>query len=186
MDEVKGDTVELTNSNLKITEQNFLNYVCGYLLSKCLRKHSNCPICENYAQKNIKASKDASMFYIQCRAYDKNNNKLCTPPISFINYISQLDKLFFERFYIIATGQNVIQEYVKLFSAKKNYSHPCSNFPYTYLLKLYTRIRLFYTLKFININFKSQKGASKRIVFNTEIPKNEPKSNRKIDILSHK
>ena len=186
LDEVKGDTVELTNSNLKITEQNFLNYVCGYLLSKCLRKHSNCPICENYAQKNIKASKDASMFYIQCRAYDKINNKLCTPPISFINYISQLDKLFFERFYIIATGQNVIQEYVKLFSAKKNYSHPCSNFPYTYLLKLYTRIRLFYTLKFININFKSQKGASKRIVFNTEIPKNEPKSNRKIDILSHK
>lgn len=132
------------------------------------------------------------MFYIKYRAYDKNNNVLCTPHNTFINYIRKLEKLFFSRFYILAMNSDIVKSYVQLFAENIDYVHPCPQFPYYYLLKLNTRVRLFYTLKFININFTSQKGHQKNIIINyqeLDEKTNEALAkshNRKVIILTHK
>lgn len=137
-----------------LPEQNAFKYICGYLIDKCLRKHS-CQICEQFATANKKL--DESNIFIHFKAYDTDESTfghLKTPEEVFCRYIYQLEHLFFRNFNesICSNPGNTL--YKKL-SEIPTFRHPCSNFPIQYLFKLFIRFRIFYVLKYNNRMFKS-------------------------------
>lgn len=78
-----------------LPEQNAFKYVCGYLINKCLQKHS-CDICLKFSKENDDL--DDSNLFIHFKAYNKEYNlfgALKTPCENFYNYIYKLETLFF-------------------------------------------------------------------------------------------
>lgn len=157
-------TVTVTDTdyqNLDILEQNFMRYVCGYLIKKCLSVHK-CETCEGYAKSITQL--DDSTFYCYLRSYDNRSDtfgKLYMPHNNFVHLISHLDSAFRERFENISTETSVVRNFANLFSLI-SYKHPCDNFPIKYCIMLYSRVRLYYLLKYINRNFKTQTIADQK------------------------
>ena len=132
-------------------ETNFKRYFAGYLMKKCLSIHS-CQICEAYA-KTYQKLDDTSLFCYY-KAYDNSNldlfGSLNMPHDNFVKYVSLLETLFQLNFESIAIEKNIIKTFEGIF---KN-TRFSEKFPLQYLIKLFARVRLFYTLKYINRNFK--------------------------------
>lgn len=141
-----------------VLEQNFIRYVCGYLINKCLAIHS-CDICLQFSKAHNEL--DDSTFYCYFRAYENCLNEtfgnLKMPDNKFIYFIASLENCFRNSFEELVTQKNIIQKFVNLYN-RFIFEHPCEKFPHEYLLRLYSRMRLFYTLKEINRNFKTQKN----------------------------
>lgn len=135
--------------------KNFQTYLCGYLIRKCLQVHT-CPICNSYAHQ-VEEMSDTTLF-CYFKAYETGNHSnfgnLMMPNDGFVTYVSKLEVLFQREFENICTKETIIWHLINL-GREIKYEHPCEKFPATYLLKLYVRLRLFYTLKLINRNFKS-------------------------------
>lgn len=155
-----------SNDILKVTDINVFTYICGYLVKKCLKMHS-CDICERYA--NSGRSLSTNTLYCYYRAYDKSDDnlfgKLHLPHPDFIQFVKSLENLFFERFYDLVPSVHVIKNFYEIFLTIY-FNHPCDAFPFEYCIKLYARVRFFFTLKFINRKFKTQKGHAKYIILN--------------------
>lgn len=149
---------------MDVNEQDAFRYICGYIIRKCLAKHS-CEICLQYARSYIDLN-DTS-YYCFFRAYNSTKDKpfgnLCMPNNDFVVYVKMLENLFFSKIEELIVQKHVIRTLITIFKDVK-FSHPCLHFPYDYLLKLYARVRLFYSLKFINKRFKSQPGHKKTII----------------------
>lgn len=142
--------------NLLTVEGNGLVYVSGYLLRKCMIKHS-CDICLNFCST---VSTDISTRFCELKAYNNSPGQfgsLIVPPKNFVEYIISLENLFVLNFNSLCIKENIGHNLTTLFS-KVPFTHPCSEFNYKYLLSLYTRIRIFYTLKYANRKFKIQPG----------------------------
>lgn len=149
--------------NMPISEENAFTYICGYLLKRCFAKHM-CEACERIlSEKN--SDLNILKLYSYFRAYDNTENtfgSLHIPSSLFLQYIKEMHVKFFENFSIIKKS-NVVQNFTKIIS-EIEFSHSCPNFPKNYLIKLYVRVRLFYTLKFINRDLKEQRKHKKKIM----------------------
>lgn len=150
-------------------EQNAIRYICGYLIKKCLNVHT-CQKCEEFA--NAHQNLDETTLYSQFRAYQTKNletfGKLYMPQDNFFYYVCELEQIFVENFEKTAVLDNVLTTLIELYKAV-HFQHPCEDFPHNYLLRLYSRMRLFYCLKFINRNFRTtdegKKMQRKRIIW---------------------
>ena len=152
---------------LDLVEKNSIRYICGFLIRKCLKKHS-CTICEGYSIDHVEFE-DSTIFCF-LKAYQNQNSNfgnLKLPHNNFIFYVCSLEAIFNEHFQIIVLQKNVIQ---KLLTEAEltTFKHPCSRFPHLYLKKLFFRMRLYYTLKFINHNFRSSNNPNKMIIWRHE------------------
>lgn len=149
---------------MDLTEQNAFQYICGYLMRKCIDKHS-CDVCLVYAKQYIDL--DSTSYYCFFRAYNSTEDNLygslLMPNDEFIEYVKKLEYCFFDNIKKLMVQQKIIQKLISICNSIE-FSHPCPQFPLQYLIKLYCRVRLFYTLKFINRNFKSQAGHKKMII----------------------
>lgn len=150
----KIDNSYQTESTL---DANFKRYFAGYLMKKCLNVHS-CPICIVYA-KAYHALDDTSLFCYY-KAYENANldsfGNLNMPHNDFVKFISLLEVIFQLNFENISIQMNVIKLFESICKST-TFSHPCEKFPLSYLIKLFGRVRLFYTLKTINRKFKTVK-----------------------------
>lgn len=150
--------------NLCIPAKNALAHVSGYLIKKCLEKHS-CHVCLNYARDQNEL--DQSLLFTYFKAYQNEENSnygnLTVPPDQFVNYINELDNIFISEFPIISVKNNVGKELSNV-----PFDHPCPDFDIDFLKKLYIRLRIFHALKTLNKNVLSA-----------------PRKNRKLDILLH-
>lgn len=138
---------------MDILEKNFMRYVCGYLIKKSLSVHK-CETCEQYAKSITEL--DDSTFYCYLRSYDNSTDtfgNLKMPHDNFVHLISYLDCTFRENFEKISTETSVIRNFANLFNLI-SYKHPCVNFPLKYFIMFYSRVRLYYLLKYINRSFK--------------------------------
>lgn len=152
---------------MRIGEINSIVYTCGYFIRKCLRQHK-CKLCLEYADanksKNVRLN---SQFYCYYKAYEFDDNNafgnLYMPHDNFINYVEKLSRIFFEKIGTIILSTSVISQLVTEFS-KVDFSHPCPDFPKSYFLKLFSRVTLFYTLKFANKKFKAQPAHKKVVI----------------------
>lgn len=150
--------------DMEVPEQNALSWVAGYFVKKCLDKH-NCLTCVSYAKTTKMLEEDTLLSYF--RAYKNKNQDLYgnlkTPPTAFYSYIKKLDVTFCDLFPKIAVeaqvGQNIKKELEKI-----PFTPPCTEFPMNYLLNLFTRVRIFYTLKFLNRNFRNKARKNQKIV----------------------
>lgn len=138
-----------------ILEKNFIRYVCGYLLKKCLEKHQ-CEVCTNYAK--AREELDDSSIYIYFKAYENGKGdifgNLNNPHDDFVNFVSNLEIIFQQNFEKFILETDVCKHFFNLCS-NLNYFHPCMYFPKTFVILLYIRLRLYYTVKDINRNFKN-------------------------------
>lgn len=149
--------------------QNPFKYVCGYLLRKALNVH-HCQTCVNFSKEC--EDLDTSQLLTYFKAYDNKKSMyggLRTPSEQFINFIYNLEKQFVSHFDDICITTGISHSFLKIFKTIP-LNHPCSDFPLLYILKLFIRLRIFYTIKYANRDLKNKK---------------QDKKNRKILILSH-
>lgn len=151
-----------------IHEQNSLRYICGYLIRKCLKIHS-CDICNNFATQHEEL--DETSIFCHLKAYENTERStfgnLKMPAKNFLKFITSLENIFFTNFEKLVLEKNCLNLFVNLYE-RVDFDHPCTSFPRAYLIKLYSRMRLYYTLKFINRNFVNnnlEKSRRKTIVW---------------------
>ncbi|XP_011860021.1 PREDICTED: transposable element P transposase isoform X2 [Vollenhovia emeryi] len=160
-------TDDVDYQKLDLLEKNSIKYVCRFLMNKCLKKHS-CSICENYVIDDVEFH-DATIFSF-CKTY-QNNTSICGNVNifhdNFIFYICSLDAIFREHFQNFISEKNVIKSFLTE-ATIITFNHPCESFPHVYLQKLFFRMRLYYTLKFINYNFRSTNNPNKIIIWEHE------------------
>lgn len=132
----------------------FTSNICDYLIEKCNLKH-NCDTCRDYTRK-YKASYNVMLPCLK-RVFNHSHFKLLEDTgfgnDNFIYFVASMDVIFQQNFENLCFKNNIIHEFTTLFN-KLNYQHPCPNFPYYYIFEMYARVRLFYTLKRINKNYR--------------------------------
>nr|CAH7731266.1 unnamed protein product [Callosobruchus chinensis] len=141
--------------NLETSEGNAIVYITGYLLKKALLQHS-CDICREYVKLND-LEENASHF-CNLKAYysNKQTGGLTTPPRDMVQFVSELEDIFVKNFNKFAYEHGIGAKLISIFK-DIHYSHPCRNFPFNYFISLYTRARIYFTLKFANRDIKGQK-----------------------------
>lgn len=144
-------------ATLDITEQNAFQYLGGYFIKKCLLQHT-CATCEKYAQENCDLT--AATIYTHLRAFDASQStfgSLFTSNLHFCEFLVSLGQNFSQIFPDMSIQTGVGQKIKKYLTDKINFDHPCQDFPKEYFFKLFVRVRIYYTLKFMNRDLKSQK-----------------------------
>lgn len=153
--QTKAGIIQDTDYKNNILLKKFNRYISGYLINKCLQQHT-CKMCEDYA--NAYQNLDDSSIFCYFKAYKTKSlnifGNLKMPDDDFVNLIAAFEHLYELNFKNIILKDNVINEFVKIFQ-RIEFRHPCPLFPYQYLLHLYTRVKMFYSLKYANRNFIS-------------------------------
>lgn len=144
-------------SNLNCPEGNALVYVTGYLLKKSLIQHS-CDVCVNFAlNSNTLLSEDT--IFSKLKAFNTAQKTpfggLTIPSKDIVDYVIALENIFIQKFNEIA-GQEAIGTQLKNEFGKISFIHPCKEFPFNYFISLYTRVRIYFTLKFVNSDIKQK------------------------------
>lgn len=142
-------------SKNEMLQKNFIRYVCGYLLNKVLRIHF-CDICSTYSKDHDEL--DDSLFYCFLRAYENKNKdtfgNLHMPNDEFVNLICKTEQIFQENFEKVTSKSNICNTLLDI-SNHLAFNHPCKYFPKKCIVRLYLRVRIYYTLKTINGNFRN-------------------------------
>lgn len=107
--------------DLRLPEKSAFKRVCEFLLNECLRVHINCDTCAVYATKE---GKDMTGF-------------------SF--YVSGLEDTFMRNFEELSIEENLGAQMLHL-AQQVSYKPPCPNFPVAFLIKLFLRMRIYFTL----------------------------------------
>ena len=141
--------------NVDTLEKNFIRYICGYLLKKCLEIHS-CIQCINYSKAHEEL--DETSLFCFLKAYKNTEgdtfDNLKMPHHEFVNLIIQIENIFQHNFQTFILQPKVCHSFYVIC---KNllFKSPCELFPTEYVIRLYLRLRIYYTLKNINRNFKN-------------------------------
>lgn len=139
-------------------EKNFIRYIGGYLLKKALNVHS-CQICISY--NNNHTELDETSLYLFYKAFENSEDKmfgnLGNPSNDFVHYLAYIENLFQKNFNFLIVKPKVCINFLNIFK-KVHFAHPCKFFPKEFILMLYTRIRIYYSIKDVNQNFKDQKS----------------------------
>lgn len=101
---------------------------------------------------------DSSTLFCELKAYEGKQNifgGLTVPPKTFLHYLQSLEEIFIAQFNIYCIQNNVGCKLKDEFS-KTVFLHPCPSFPLQYFLSLYTRVRIYHTLKYANREIKNQ------------------------------
>lgn len=154
---------------LNLPEQNTVTYISGYLMKKCIVKHT-CQMCIDYAHSQTQL--DQSFLLSFYKAYSTNDystfRNLMMPNDEFYNFINELENIFINNFPSIATEDGVGAK-LKSDFCNVPFNHPCKLFDMVFLINLFTRFRIFTAVKFLNKNLMSEKKLK----------------NRKLAILNH-
>lgn len=118
-------TTNYRNIDLRLPEKSAFKRVCEFLLNECLRMHVNCDACINYAAEENSFNKDASN--------------------SFSLYVSSLEDTFMRNFEKFSIEDNLGAQMLQ-FAQQVEYKPLCPDFPVTFLIKLFLRMRIYFTL----------------------------------------
>lgn len=137
--------VTVTNyRDLRLSERSTFKGVCEFLLNECLRAHINCDVCVAYAAKEDSSfNKDASS--------------------SFNLYISSLEDTFMRNFEKLSIDENLGMQLLQL-AQQIEYKPPCPDFPVAFLVKLFLRMRIYFTLSRHNKVCKGTERSSLNVI----------------------
>lgn len=117
-------TTNYRNIDLRLPEKSAFKRVCEFLLSECLRMHVNCDACINYSAKENSSNKDASSFSL---------------------YVSSLEDMFMRNFEKFSIEDNLGAQMLQ-FAQQVECKPLCPDFPVAFLIKLFLRMRIYFTL----------------------------------------
>lgn len=147
---------------LSLPDQNYFSYICGYLMNKCLSRHT-CDICLKYArtQNNLEPSFLLSYY----KSYSNKKNSTIENPTmlhnDFYNYIFEMETLFIKLFPTLSVEIGV-GEKIKFQINNIPFNHPCILFESQYLINLFVRFRIYTAIKFLNRHMVSEKKIKNR------------------------
>lgn len=118
-------TTNYRNIDLRLPEKSAFKRVCEFLLSECLHVHVNCDACISYAAKENSFNKDALN--------------------SFSLYVSGLEDTFMRNFEKFSIEDNLGAQMLQL-AQQVEYKPSCSDFPVAFLIRLFLRMRIYFTL----------------------------------------
>jgi hypothetical protein len=145
-----------------MVKENTITYVAGYLLHKCSQKHS-CSTCKEVQESNDLDDNKTLLCYF--KAYDQDKSQfggLHVPSASFLEYVIQLEAIFFKNFSIYTKSSSVGGDILKLLKREPVPFQYCEEFPLEYLQKLFLRMRIYYSLKFANRDLRTTKNKKDR------------------------
>ncbi|XP_061725755.1 uncharacterized protein LOC133531511 [Cydia pomonella] len=128
-------------------------YIAGYILHKCLEKHT-CEksvknICDYY--KFEKQNGDVLIETFQC--YNgKNVDKFCNvrPPVQLQEFVNLMEKRFNEYYYSVNKNNMNFGWNLYCIIEKDSFKMPCECFPNKFLRMLYIRLKIFSSVKEYN------------------------------------
>eukprot|EP00795_Rhopilema_esculentum_P011123 gene11123-20003_t len=132
----------------KVIRQNAITYVAGYLLHKAFAKHK-CPKCSILVDDSIDTSTSTFLFF---KAYDRESSMfggLIAPSQDMILYTTMIEDKFVDYFNTLNKTVGICHELLTCLN-QAELNVPCGNFDKDYLLRLFIRMRIYYTLKFAN------------------------------------
>ena len=136
-----------------IVKENAVAYVAGYLLKKCFDIHQ-CSSCkEILASTNLDSSSKLLCYFKNYK--DDNSSRLQMPSQCFLDYILRLEDSFVKHFSVYTKSTKVGDDLLKIFKSMPVNFQQCPAFPMEYMLKLFLRMRIYYTIKFANRDFAS-------------------------------
>lgn len=153
-----------------IPTQNAFTYVCGYLIKRALERHDQCEVCQKFGRECQEL--DSSRLLTKYKAFDATASVFGShqsPPEDFVKFVYRLELIFRDKFKEMYTGDGISH---KLLNAMEQieFNYPCIDFPKTFILKLFIRMKIFYTMKYTNRELSLNK---------------RDKNVRKLRILSH-
>lgn len=149
--------------DIEFPEQNAFKYVCGYLIKKCTERHA-CEVCSAFMKEN-NADLDNTTIYCSFRAYNTDEvpfGKLNIASNNFYSYIQQLEQIFVTNFESNCFQANIGSYLFKL-AQNVDFKAPCPEFPKIYLLKLFLRMRIYFTLSHHNKECGSMKKKNRKM-----------------------
>ncbi|XP_076650543.1 kelch-like protein 10 isoform X1 [Halictus rubicundus] len=146
---------------LNFSEQNAFSYICGYLLKKALNIHK-CDICIQFLKECDEL--DINNLLIYFKTHDSNESvykDLRVPSKQFVHFLYTLEQIFMKIYEEVIIEQGISHNYLQKMIQIPLY-HPCSNFSQLYLVKLFIRLRIFYSLKYVNKDSRINKSNYKK------------------------
>jgi len=131
-------------------------------------------ICLKYAREYVDLNNNS--YYCFFRVYESTENNLFDSLLmsidDFVIYIyiyiyiyTNFRNKFFQDIKTVILQKGIVTNLIEIFSHIP-FVHLCPNFPKEYLIRLFARIRLFFTLRNINSTFKTQREYRKIIILN--------------------
>lgn len=151
--------------NMDLPEENAFRYVCGYLIKKCSEVHT-CEACTVYLNENKTVVDDTSL-YCSFRAFatseENSFGNLHVASHNFCSYVHELEKIFVTTFESNCFQKGIGNHLFQLAQIVP-FETPCPNFPKVYLIKLFMRMRIYYTLSQHNKECKNVNRKNRKLV----------------------
>lgn len=145
-------------NKINTQEKHSLFFICGLLLLKVRKLHNVCHIFKHYLYSSVyEPNLDIGKFQRYNR-YKQTNAKslLEVPSDDFIKFVEQMYETFTNIFAKKHLDPRIADTVLtKLESIEFN--APCPCFPKKYMMKLFIRIKIFYTIRLNNTEFKKNK-----------------------------
>ncbi|CAB3981577.1 Transposable element P transposase [Paramuricea clavata] len=132
-----------------IVQQNAVAYVAGYLLKKCFTVHK-CSLCKDATMSQTADS--ANLLYCYYKNYNESTQSqgLILPSQHFLDFVLHLEDVFVQQFSAYNRSKLVGANLLKSLQSVSITFHSCPEFPMDYMLKLFLRMHIYYTIKFEN------------------------------------
>lgn len=161
-------TVEDTDYNTNEVGQNLVSinavtYVSGYLLKKCLTKHP-CDMCRRTCTTT--SIDDSSQLFCMFKSFEgiDNGGGLTVPQDMFVQHVTQMEDIFINEFNKSIHRKNIGSYLCAQMPALPKTYLKCQNFPVTYMIKLFVKMRLHYALKFGNQELTAKNRKSRKYI----------------------
>ena len=142
-----------------LVSKNAITYVSGYLLKKCLEKHT-CATCSGALTKQDLDSPNELLCYF--KAYDTNKQQfggLTVPAPALVQYISKAEQMFIKTFPELLSQPGIAKQLFTMIP--KFHVQECKQFPSQFMVELFVRMRLHYIPKFGNRDIAQGKKKGK-------------------------
>ena len=149
------------NVSTSIIQANAIAYVSGYLLNKCFKIHSCAKCNEALTSANLEDNRKLLCLF---KSYSQEGfGGLNVPSSCYLEYIMHLEDHFVKHCTVTTKLQKVGESILKILKSTPVPFQSCPEFPLEFLLKLFLRMRIYYSIKFANREFSSNKKSRKYI-----------------------
>lgn len=155
-------------NEVDLIKHNGLSYVAGYFAMKILLKHK-CSYCTSQIRSDFNQN-DETQHYLNVRQYEglSSEQGLIPPSADWVKYISELEEIFHENFLTNMQKPRVLLTILMKMINKPAFTN-CKTFPKLYFLKFFIRVRIYFTLKFINQSLHSNQKNIKLLIPTNQI-----------------
>ena len=156
------DHIDTTDYKEKEVSDNLLKdnpiaYAAGYLLRKTFQKHK-CSSCESALVKDQLEDNRNYLCFFKAYESDKSFGGLIAPTAPFLEYVIRLENIFVTNFSTYTKSNGIRKKILLQLQKVPVPFEQCPHFALQFLLKLFLRMRIYYSIKFANRDLSTAKS----------------------------